>query len=154
MCLNSLCRWQVQVYVYRAMRIPVQLRCTQCSILLHLIDICFLPCICLWQMSQIQTCLCVVVESGFVSTSLTFMRSSASHSADPHGRLAKKKVNRAPPPPFMAAGGVDTICTTVCNRRDCSTVCRLSFGACSWGRHRQPRKCIQTSDSIHDGMLW
>ena len=25
------------------------LRCTQCSILVHLIDICFLTCICLWQ---------------------------------------------------------------------------------------------------------
>ena len=35
---------------------------------LHLIDICYLPCICLWQVSQIQTCLCVVVEPGFVTT--------------------------------------------------------------------------------------
>ena len=34
------------------------IRFTQCSILLHLIDICFLPCICLWQISKIQTCLC------------------------------------------------------------------------------------------------
>ena len=38
-------------------------------ILLHLIDIFFLPCICLWHISQIQTCLCVVVGPGFVSTS-------------------------------------------------------------------------------------
>ena len=45
---NFLCRWQVQVSVYYARRIHVHLRCTQCSILLHLIDICFLPCICLW----------------------------------------------------------------------------------------------------------
>ena len=30
------------------------LRCTQCSIVFHLIDICFLTCICLWQISQIQ----------------------------------------------------------------------------------------------------
>ena len=28
-----LCRWQVQVSVYCAMRIPAHLRCTQCSIL-------------------------------------------------------------------------------------------------------------------------
>ena len=55
MSLDSLCRWQVQVSVYCAWRIPAHLRCTQCSILLHLMDICFLTCICLWQISQIQT---------------------------------------------------------------------------------------------------
>ena len=38
-----------------------------CSILLHLIDICFIPCICIWQISQIQTCfsdgtVCVAVD--------------------------------------------------------------------------------------------
>ena len=36
---------------------------------MHLIDICFLPCICLWQISQIQASLCVVVGPGFISTS-------------------------------------------------------------------------------------
>ena len=55
LCLDSLCRWQVQVSVYCAWRIPAHLRCTQCSILLHLMDICCLTCICLWQISQIQT---------------------------------------------------------------------------------------------------
>ena len=45
--LDSLCIWQVQVSVYCAWRIPVHMRCTQCSILLHLMDICFLTCICL-----------------------------------------------------------------------------------------------------------
>ena len=30
--LDSLCRWQVQVSVYCAWRIPAHLRCTQCSI--------------------------------------------------------------------------------------------------------------------------
>ena len=59
--LDPLCKWQVQVYVYCARRIPAHLMCTQSSIQLHIIDICFLPCICLWQISQIQTCLCVVV---------------------------------------------------------------------------------------------
>ena len=49
--LDYLCLWQVQVSVYCARRIPVHLRCTQCSMLLHLIDICFLTCICLWQIS-------------------------------------------------------------------------------------------------------
>ena len=87
---DSLCRWQVQVSVFCAGRIPAYLRCTQCSILLHLIDICFLPCICLCHISQIQNCWCVVVGPGFVSTSPTFMRSSVSHPAGPHGRLAKK----------------------------------------------------------------
>ena len=45
--LDSLCRWQVQVSVYCAWWIPAHLRCIQCSILLHLMDICFLTCICL-----------------------------------------------------------------------------------------------------------
>ena len=62
-----MCRWQVQVSVYCAWRMPAHLRCTQCSIMLHLIDICFLPCICLWQISQFQICLCVVVGPIFVS---------------------------------------------------------------------------------------
>ena len=39
--------------MYCAWRIPAHLRCTQCSILLHLMDICFLTCICLWQISHI-----------------------------------------------------------------------------------------------------
>ena len=36
---------------------------------------------CLWQISKIQTCLCVFVGPVFVSISRTFMRSSASRSA-------------------------------------------------------------------------
>ena len=39
---DSLCILQVQVSVYCARRTPAHLRCIQCSILLHLIDICFL----------------------------------------------------------------------------------------------------------------
>ena len=35
--------------------------------------ICFISCICLWQISQIQTCLRVVVGPGFVSTLPGFM---------------------------------------------------------------------------------
>ena len=76
---DYLCRWQVQVSVYCARWLPAHLRCTQCSILLYLINICFLPCIGLWQISQIQTCLRVFVGPGFVSTSPAFMRSSTSH---------------------------------------------------------------------------
>ena len=89
--LDYLCRWQVQVSVYCSWGISAHLRCTQCSILLYLMDICFLMCICLWQISQIQTYLCVFVGPGFVSTSPAFMRSSASHPVGLHGRLAKKR---------------------------------------------------------------
>ena len=99
--LDSLCRWQVQVSVYCAWRIPAHLRCTQCSILLHLMDICFLTCIWLWQISQIQTFLFKVVGPGLVSTSPAFVSSSASHPVGPHGRHAQKTVNRAP----IAGGG-------------------------------------------------
>ena len=65
LCLDFRCRWKVQVSVYCAWRIPAHLRCTQCSILLHFMDICFLTCIYLWQISQIQTFLCVFVGPGF-----------------------------------------------------------------------------------------
>ena len=51
--LDYLCIWQDQGSVYRAWRIPTHLRCTQCSILFHNIDIDFLTYICLWQISQI-----------------------------------------------------------------------------------------------------
>ena len=94
--LDSLCRWQVQVSVYCAWRIPAHLRCTQCSILLHLMDICFLTCICLWQISQIQTFLFKVVGPGLVSTSPAFVSSSASHPAGPHGRHAQKNGKSGP----------------------------------------------------------
>ena len=96
MSLNYLCRWQVQVSVYCAWRIPSHLMCTQCSILLHLMDIFFLICICLWQISQIQIFLVRVVAPGLVSTSPAFVSNSATHPAGPHGRHAQKTVNRAP----------------------------------------------------------
>ena len=86
--MDALWRWQVQVSVYYARQIPAQLRCTQCSIMLHLMGICFLTCICLWQISQIHTFLGVVVGSGLVSASPVFM--SAIHPAGPHGLLAPK----------------------------------------------------------------
>ena len=68
--------------------IPAHLRCTQCSIMLHRINICVLTCICLWQILQIQTCLCMVVGPGLVSISPAFMRSIVSHPVGPHGWLA------------------------------------------------------------------
>ena len=84
--LDSLCKWQVQVSVYCAWWIPAHLRCTQCSILLHLMDICFLTCICLWQISQILTFLFKVVGPGLVSTSTAFVSSSVSHPAGLHAK--------------------------------------------------------------------
>ena len=99
--MDYLCRWQVQVSVYCAWRIPAHLRCNQCSIMLHLMDICFETCIYLWQISQIKTCLFKVVGPGLVSTSPVFVSSSASHPAGRHGRHAQKTVNRVP----IAGGG-------------------------------------------------
>ena len=87
-----LCRWQIQVSVYCARRIPAHFRRIQCSILLHIIDICFLLCFVYGRYRK--DLLCVVVGSGFVSTSSDFMRSSAIHPAGPHDRFANKTVNR------------------------------------------------------------
>ena len=95
MSLDSLCRWQAQVSVHCAWRTHAHMRFTQCSILLHLMDICFLTCICLWQISQIQTRVFKVVGPGLVSTSPAFVSCSAIHPVGPHGRHAQKTVNRA-----------------------------------------------------------
>ena len=62
--LDYLCSWYVHISLHCARRIHAHLRCTQCSIMLHLTDIFFLPCICLWQILQMYTCLCVVVGPG------------------------------------------------------------------------------------------
>ena len=59
-------------------------------------DICFLTCICLWQISQIQTFLFKVVGPGLVSTSSAFVSLSASHPAGPHGRHAPKNGKSGP----------------------------------------------------------
>ena len=56
-----------------------------------LYHISFLTCICLWQISQIQTFFCVVVGPGLVTTSPAFMSITASHPAGPHGRLSPKR---------------------------------------------------------------
>ena len=102
--LDSLCRWQVQVSGYCAWRISAHLRCTQCSILLHLMDICFLTCMCLSKISQIQTRLFNVIGPGLVSTSTVLVKSSDRYPAGPHGRLAPQKTGKS--------GWYDTICTS------------------------------------------
>ena len=96
MSLDSLCRWQVQVSVYCAWRIPAHLRGTHCSILLHLMDICLLTWFCLWQISQTQTFLFKVVGPGLVSTSPAFVSNGASHPSGPHGRHAPKNGKSGP----------------------------------------------------------
>ena len=118
MSLDSLCRWQVQVSVYCAWWIPAHLRCTQCSILLHLMDICFLTCICLWQISKIQTLLFKMVGTGLVSTSSGFVRSSTIQMA---GMPQKWLIG----PPLLGAGRFDTICTAVYVCCDSYATCRL-----------------------------
>ena len=75
MCVLWVCifwRCQVHVSMYYSRRTPAHLRCTHCLILLHHIDICFLTCIYLLQISKIQTFLGVVVGPGLVTTSSTF----------------------------------------------------------------------------------
>ena len=123
MNLDYLCIWQVQVYGYCARPRSAHLMCTQCSIMLHLIDICFLTCIFLWVISHIQTCLRLVIGPGLVSTSPTFMRSSASYPAAPYGRLAQSTLNRAP------IAGVGTwrhnLHSSVPDRCDSYTACML-----------------------------
>ena len=99
MSLDSLCRWQVQVSVYCAWRIPAHLRCTQCSILLHLMDICFLTCICLWQISQIQT-FCLKLSDLDWSRHHPLFREQPAPSIQ-RVRMPKNGKNRAP----IAGGG-------------------------------------------------
>ena len=76
-----------------------------------------LTCICLWQISQIQTCLRVVVGPGLVSTSPAFMRSIASHPVCPHGRFSKKK--------RWGREGSTQYAQGLPDRCDGSTACRL-----------------------------
>ena len=64
--LDSLCRWQVQVFVYCASRISAHLRCTQCWVLLHLINVCFIVC------HRHHKSRCVLVGPGLISTSAAF----------------------------------------------------------------------------------
>ena len=121
--LDYLCCWQVQVFVYCVKRIPAHLWCTQCSILFHLIDICFLTSICLWQISQIQTCLCEVVGPELVSTSSpAYMRSIAIHPAGPHGWLAQKRLSC---PHCCGREGSTQFVQGLPDRCDSSTSCRL-----------------------------
>ena len=117
MSLGSLCRWLVQVSVYCAGRIPAHLTCTECSILLHLIDIDFLPYISLWQISQIQT-LFVCGFRPWICLNIRHFYEQQRQLSSGSAWLAcpKETVNRAP----ILGGG-----RLVCNRCASSTVCRM-----------------------------
>ena len=105
---------------------------------LHLMDICFLTCICLWQISQIQTFLFKVVGPGLVSTSPAFVSSSASHPAGPHWPACPKTVNRAP---IAGGGGGSTqFAQQLESRCDSSTACRLCR--------------LERNESVHQQLDW
>ena len=153
--LDSLCRWQVQIPVYCARRIPAHLWCTQRSIMLHLIDICFLTCICLRQILQIQTCLRVVVEPGLVSTSPDFMRSIASYPAGPHGWLAQKTVIG---PHCWWWEGSTQFAQGLPDRCDSSTACRLcrlfSFRIMPFELFNAPAIFSRSISLVLKGLSW
>ena len=109
--LDYLCKWQVQVSVYCARRIPAHLRNTQCSILFHLIDICFIPYI---ANPDLFVCSC---RTPICLDNTRFYEEQCQASSRYAWPACPKTVNRA--------AGFDTICTAVCNRRDSSTACRL-----------------------------
>ena len=142
MSLDYLCRWQVQVSVYCAWRIPAHLMCTQCSILLHLMDICFLTCICLWQISQIQTFLFRVVGPGLISTSHAFVSNSASHPAAPHGRHAQK--NGKSSPHCWGRGGS----TQFAQQLEFAVTAPPLVGCIVWSQHYMMNICINKSFNI------
>ena len=80
------------------------------------------PCICLWQRSQIHTCLCDIVGPGFALASPAFMKSSASHPVCPPGQHGQNSKSD----PIALGCCRFTICTAVCQCHcDSSTACRL-----------------------------
>ena len=89
MSLDSLCRWEVQISVYcvggylRILREP-SIQC--CFTFRFLFPTVYLS------VADIENPACYRVVVG----PSDFMRSSASHPAGVHGRLAQKRVNRVP----------------------------------------------------------
>ena len=138
MSLYYMCWWQVQVSVYCARQISAHLRCTQYPIMLHLIDICFLTCLCMWQISQIQTCLRVADGPGLVSTSPAFLRSITNYPAGSYDSLAQKTVIG---PPLLGGGrsqhNVHKVCQTAVTappRVGCVVWSQPSASVCLWSR--------------------
>ena len=117
--LNSLCRLKVQVSVYCSWRIPAHLRCTQCSTLLNLMDICIITCMCLLQISQ--TCLCVC-RTFICLDIIRFYEEQRQPSIWFAWPTCPKTLNRVP---IAGSGGFNTICTAVCDCCDSFTACML-----------------------------
>ena len=110
MGLDFLCRWQVQASVYCAWQIPAHLRCTQCSILLHLMDIFFLTCnsfVC-----GCLTCICLDITRFY----------EEQHQSSSGSAWQACPKNRGP---IAGVGGFNTIGTAVWICYDSSTACRL-----------------------------
>ena len=116
--LDDLYRWQVQVSVYYARHITADFMCTQCSILLHHIDICFIPCICLWQISQIQTCLHVVCLTWIRLDIARFYEEQCQPCSGSAWVAFPKTVNRS-------RRGRHNLHGALADRCDRSTACRL-----------------------------
>ena len=112
---DSLCRLQIQLYVYCAGQIPAHFNCIQCAIMLYLMDIFFPLCICLWMISQIQTCLCVGCRTSICLKITHFYEDQCQPYIGQNGKSGA----------IVGTRGFDTICTAVCNRCDSSTACML-----------------------------
>ena len=126
--------------MYCAWRIPAHQRCTQYSIMLHLMDICFLTCICLWQISQIQTRLFKV---GLVSTSLAFV-SKLLLQPDHHLRRRVKN----PPNPLRQSNRVHLLMNLIQTNTGKSKESSLSQVYIS--KFNNSNFCIAESE-IYDG---
>ena len=105
--------------VYCLSVMPASLRFTQRSSELHVMDVCFLVCICSEHRSHIQT-VRVFVGPGFDSTSPAFVSNHARHSTGAHDRLALKISEWAP---FLGMW-VDTIFSSY-PEEDSPTTCKL-----------------------------
>ena len=107
MSLDSLCRWQVQVSVYCARRIPAH------PVFNHVAPYRYLPPTVYLFMADISNpdlfvCSCRTLICLDITRVYEEQDKPSSGSAWP-----------------ACAGGFDTICTAVCNRSDSSTTCRL-----------------------------
>ena len=131
MSLDSLCRWHVQVSVYCAWRLVRILGAPQCSILLHLMDICFLPCI--YGSYRKSRLVCVWLSDLDLSRHHPLLRGAAP--AIKRVRMAGL-LNNCKSGPHCWGREVPT---AVCIRWDSSSVCR--------------RCCLELALCVHH-ILW
>ena len=107
--------------------------------MLHLIDICFITCMCLWQTSNIQTCLCVCGSRTWISVDIDrFYEGYCQPSSGSAWPTCPKTVIG---PPLLGSGGVDTICTGFD-----SPLCRLESRLSS----KSKNPCIQNYTTVRN----